>query len=74
VSDSQGAASFSSVASYDIRDRYAASGSGFCAFNYYGTWRKCTVPSLAIKHAVIVLDIGHRSAVYRPRSVQGLPV
>ena len=38
----------SSVASYDIRDRYAASGGGFGAFKYPATWQQRTVPSLTV--------------------------
>jgi hypothetical protein len=38
----------SSVASYDIRDRYAASGGGFGAFNYPSTWQHRTSPSLTV--------------------------
>jgi hypothetical protein len=38
----------SSVASYDIRDRYAASGGGFGAFKYPAAWQHRTVPSLTV--------------------------
>lgn len=38
----------SSVASYDIRDRYARSDGGFGAFNYPSTWQRRTSPSLTV--------------------------
>jgi len=38
----------SSVASYDIRVRYAGSYGGFGVFNYPSTWQKRTAPSLSV--------------------------